>query len=48
MECTCKRCGKTWNARVDKPKQCPYCKRYDWNEDKTKKEENKKNDMKGF
>lgn len=30
----CKRCGKSWAARVENPKQCPFCKRYDWNEDK--------------
>lgn len=31
---TCKRCGRSWEPRVSNPKQCPYCKRYDWNEDK--------------
>ncbi|MFA5379972.1 MAG: hypothetical protein WC455_29700 [Dehalococcoidia bacterium] len=35
-QCTCRRCGATWTPRVDKPIQCPRCKRVDW--DKTRKE----------
>lgn len=30
-KCVCKRCGYRWNARVRKPKECPECKRRDWN-----------------
>ena len=26
----CKVCGYEWENRVEKPKQCPKCKRYDW------------------
>jgi predicted Zn-ribbon and HTH transcriptional regulator len=32
-QCTCKKCGYTWNSRTDNPKACPACKRYDWNKD---------------
>lgn len=33
--CTCQktRCGKSWKTRLPPgrdPKQCPFCKRYDW------------------
>lgn len=31
----CKKCGYIWKSFLDKPKQCPNCKRNDW--DKTKK-----------
>ena len=31
MECKCKVCGYKWNSKVNKPKCCPKCKRYDWN-----------------
>jgi predicted Zn-ribbon and HTH transcriptional regulator len=27
---TCQHCGHTWEPRVDDPRCCPYCKRYDW------------------
>lgn len=27
-KCPNKKCGYEWVARVRKPKQCPYCKRY--------------------
>jgi len=40
-EMKCLKCGFIWNSRVDNPKACPYCKRYDWKEprkEKTKKE----------
>jgi len=33
----CKRCGYTWNSYLEKPKQCPKCKRMDWYEEKTKR-----------
>ena len=36
----CLRCGYEWQKRIDIPKQCPRCKRYDWNK---VKEENKDN-----
>jgi len=26
----CRQCGKEWLPRVEKPEQCPRCKRYDW------------------
>lgn len=26
----CLRCGYEWKKRIDIPKQCPRCKRYDW------------------
>jgi predicted Zn-ribbon and HTH transcriptional regulator len=29
-KCICKLCGHTWLARVEKPKACPRCKRFDW------------------
>ncbi len=29
----CLKCGFEWPSRVDNPKQCPRCKRYDWNEE---------------
>lgn len=27
-EVVCPHCGYRWTPRVNKPKQCPYCKRY--------------------
>lgn len=30
MKCKCALCGHEWKSRVEKPKQCPGCKRYDW------------------
>lgn len=27
----CDLCKYEWESRVDKPAQCPRCKRYDWN-----------------
>ena len=31
----CKRCGHEWEPRGEKkPKACPKCKRYDWDEQK--------------
>ncbi len=30
MKHKCKICKYEWIARVRKPKQCPKCKRYDW------------------
>ena len=29
-QCKCGKCGYVWFSRVDSPKQCPRCKRYDW------------------
>jgi rubrerythrin len=26
----CFKCGASWIARVDNPKQCPYCKNRNW------------------
>ena len=28
---TCKLCGYVWFPMKEKPKQCPNCKRYDYN-----------------
>lgn len=28
--CTCKRCGWTWEARIEHPKCCPGCKSSKW------------------
>jgi len=30
MKFKCKICGYEWESRVAKPKQCPRCKRYDY------------------
>lgn len=30
-ELKCKQCGYVWNPRTANPKQCPKCKRYDYN-----------------
>lgn len=27
---TCKRCGYSWNSKIEKPKQCPMCKSMKW------------------
>ena len=40
----CKRCGYEWDSRKENPKQCPRCKRYDWNDDKIIKESNNEGD----
>jgi len=26
----CKYCKYEWESRIENPKQCPYCKRYNW------------------
>lgn len=50
MKHNCKICGHEWDARVRKPKQCPKCKRYNYQVEillrKKEKEElkNKKED----
>lgn len=32
-DCKCKQCGYEWVSRLDeRPKSCPRCKRYDWDE----------------
>jgi len=35
-EYTCERCGHVWQPRrtTRRPKVCPKCKRYDWQEPK--------------
>ena len=33
----CKRCGYEWKSKMEEPKCCPKCKRYDWNKTKGKK-----------
>lgn len=30
VPCKCRACGYEWEPRVSEPKQCPRCKRYDW------------------
>lgn len=29
-ECHCEACGYDWVSRVANPKQCPYCRRFNW------------------
>lgn len=29
---TCLRCGHEWDSRVAKPKECPHCKSYKWDQ----------------
>jgi len=31
MKHKCIQCGYEWEGRIVNPKQCPRCKRYDWN-----------------
>ncbi len=33
MKCKCMKCGHKWVSRVENPKACPACKRFDWNEE---------------
>jgi len=37
----CKLCGYEWESVLNKPKQCPRCKRYDWEKQITIKSEEK-------
>lgn len=37
----CKRCGYQWKSELKRPKTCPRCKSYFWDEEK-KNEVNKK------
>ena len=30
----CKQCEYEWESRTQTPKQCPRCKRYDWDNNK--------------
>lgn len=34
MKKHCNQCGLDWDSRIEKPRACPRCKRYDWNEPK--------------
>jgi len=34
MKLKCLVCGYKWEPRIKLPKQCPRCKRYDWNKEK--------------
>ena len=36
----CNQCEYEWESKLKKPKQCPRCKRYDWDQE-NKKENNK-------
>ena len=38
MKNKCKLCGYEWNSRVEKPKCCPKCKRYDYQTKEDEKE----------
>lgn len=45
---TCKRCGYTWQPRVETgklPRQCPYCKSPKWTLPKGGKPEEKKEEV---
>jgi len=42
MKCKCSKCGYVWLSRIEqKPKACPKCKRYNWDEDNLKEKEMK-------
>jgi len=30
----CKRCGYSWDARIEEPVACPRCKSYDWDKER--------------
>jgi len=30
----CNKCDYEWKSRIENPKSCPKCKRYDWNKEK--------------
>ncbi len=34
----CLKCGYEWTSLKENPKQCPNCKRYNWNKEKKKDE----------
>lgn len=36
-QCRRESCKYSWESNLENPKQCPKCKRYDWNIDKSKK-----------
>lgn len=38
MKNKCKFCKYNWNGRIEKPKSCPRCKRYDWDDEEKDKE----------
>ena len=42
----CKLCKYEWFSRVEDPKQCPRCKRYNWKEVKEESKEDYFNDTK--
>lgn len=42
----CLRCGYIWPRRVIKPKACPKCKNYDWQNPKKRSRSNKQNNPK--
>ncbi len=35
----CEKCNYKWKPRKDKPRQCPKCKRYDYDGERNKKRE---------
>jgi len=34
MKKKCLRCGYVWVSTKDNPKSCPFCKSYQWNEER--------------
>ena len=44
MNYKCKICNYGWKSRVEKPAQCPRCKRYDWDKDTKDEDYSEKND----
>jgi len=39
MKKQCKKCGYSWESRINNPKVCPRCKSYNWNKEKEVKED---------
>lgn len=37
----CDKCGWEWLSRVENPKQCPRCKRYDWKKEEKQNDKNR-------
>jgi len=38
MKQKCKKCNYEWESKKEEPKQCPRCKRYDWNTPQNKRQ----------
>ena len=39
----CQQCNYQWESRTKQPKQCPRCKRYDWDKKEGETNETKNN-----